>query len=102
MKVTFDIDADLYRAAKVEAARSDRTVRQIVEEALGAWLAAAEEAEDRESATLALEEYRRDGGESAEAWFGRAAAETRATYGDDTSPRPSSRPPRAPRAPNRG
>jgi predicted DNA-binding protein len=81
MKVTFDIDADLYRAAKVEAARAGRPLREIVEEALEAWLAAAEEAEDRESAAEALAEYKRDGGESAEAWFGRAAAETRVAYG---------------------
>ncbi|TAL09091.1 MAG: hypothetical protein EPO00_06340 [Chloroflexota bacterium] len=82
MKVTLDIDADLYRAAKVEAARSDRSVREIVEEALEGWLRAAEEAEDRESASDALAEYQRDGGESAEAWFGRLAAETQATYGE--------------------
>ena len=82
MKVTLDIDADVYRAAKVEAARTDRSVRDIVEEALGAWLTAAEEAEDRESAAAALEEYRRDGGESAEAWFGRVAAETSVAYGE--------------------
>lgn len=86
MKVTFDIDADLYRAAKVEAARGDRSVREIVEEALEAWLSAAEEAEDRESAADALVEYRRDGGEAAEAWFGRLAAETRSTYGDPATP----------------
>ena len=86
MKVTFDIDADLYRAAKVEAARADRTVREVVEEALEAWLNATEEAEDRDSATAALEEYRRDGGESAEAWFGRAAAETKAAYGEVAPP----------------
>lgn len=82
MKVTLDIDADLYRAAKVEAARADRTVRDILEEALEAWLAAAEESEDRESAAAALAEYERDGGESAEAWFGRLAAETQAAYGE--------------------
>lgn len=82
MKVTLDLDADLYRAAKVEAARTDRAVRDLVQEALEAWLRAAEEAEDRASAGAALEEYRRDGGESAESWFGRAAAETLATYGD--------------------
>ena len=86
MKVTLDIDADLYRAAKVEAARSDRTVREIVEEALEAWLAAAEDAEDRESATAALVEYRREGGESAEAWFGRVAAETQAAYDEASQP----------------
>ena len=81
MKVTIDIDAEIYRAAKVEAARADRSVREVVEEALEAWLTAAEEAEDRESATAALAEYRRDGGEAAEAWFGRVAAETHARYG---------------------
>lgn len=86
VKVTFDIDAELYRAAKVEAARADRPIREIVEEALEAWLSAAEEAEDRESATDALAEYQRDGGESAGAWFGRLAAEIQATYGESAPP----------------
>lgn len=86
MKVTLDLDADLYRAAKVEAARGDRSVREIVEEALEAWLRAAEEAEDRESAADALAEYRRDGGEAAKAWFGRLGAETQATYGSRGKP----------------
>lgn len=81
MKATFDLDADLYRAIRVEAARSDRSVREVVEEALEAWLARAEETEDRASSQSALEEYRREGGESAEAWFGRAAAEAKETYG---------------------
>jgi hypothetical protein len=81
MKATFDIDGELYRAVKVEAARSDRSVRDVVEEALEAWLARAEDLEDRASAEAAMEEYRRDGGESAERWFERQAAETKATYG---------------------
>jgi len=81
MKATFEIDQDLYRAIKVEAARSDRSVREVIEEALETWLARAEETEDLESARAALEEYERDGGESAEAWFGRVAAEAKATYG---------------------
>ena len=81
MKATFAIDGELYRAVKVEAARSDRNVRDVVEEALEAWLARAEDLEDRESAEAAMEEYRRDGGESAERWFERQAAETKATYG---------------------
>jgi hypothetical protein len=81
MKATFDIDPDLYRAIKVEAARTDRSVREVVEGALAAWLAAAEELEDRESARAALDEYRRDGGESAEQFFGTLAAETKAAYG---------------------
>jgi plasmid stability protein len=83
MKVTLDLDQELYRAVKVEAARADRSVRDIVETALASWLDAAEEAEDLASAQSALEEYRRDGGVSAEAWFARQAAETRATYAPD-------------------
>ena len=83
MKVTIDIDADLYRAIKVEAARSDRTVREIIDEALDAWLDAAETREDVASAEAALIEYRRDGGASAETFLGTLAAETRATYGTD-------------------
>jgi len=81
MKATFDLDADLYRAVRVEAARADRPVREVVEEALEAWLARAEEVEDRESAAGALAEYERDGGEAAQAWFGKLAAETKAGYG---------------------
>ena len=81
MKVTIDIDPDLYRAVKVEAARSDRSVRDIVDEALAAWLEALETEEDRASAEAALAEYRRDGGEAAESFFGSLAAETEATYG---------------------
>jgi predicted transcriptional regulator len=83
MKVTIDLDAELYRAVKVEAARMDRSVREIVDEALEAWLDSAEASEDRASAEAALAEYRRDGGESAESFFGSLAAETKATYGSD-------------------
>ncbi len=83
MKVTIDLDADRYRAIKVEAARSDRSVRDIVDEALATWLEAEEAREDRASAEAALSEYRRDGGESAEAFFGTLAAETRAAYDPD-------------------
>ena len=83
MKVTIDLDTDLYRAVKVEAARTDRSVRDIVDEALEAWLEAAEAREDRASAEAALAEYRRDGGEAAESFFGSLAAETQATYGPD-------------------
>ena len=91
MKATFDLEDGLYRAVKVEAARTDRSVRDVVAEALERWLAAAEEAEDLESAAAALEEYRRDGGEAAEAWFGRLAAEARAAYGSDPEGRPDDR-----------
>jgi plasmid stability protein len=44
MKVTIDLDADIYRAVKVEAARTDRSVRDVVDEALAAWLEAVEDA----------------------------------------------------------
>ena len=83
MKVTIDLAPEVYRAIKVEAARTDRSVRDIVDEALATWLEAAEDAEDRDSAATALEEYRRDGGISAEAFLGTLAAETKATYGGD-------------------
>ena len=83
MKVTIDLSGELYRAVKVEAARTDRSVRDIVDEALEAWLSAAEDAEDRESADEALAEYRREGGASAEGFFGSLAAETKAAYGPD-------------------
>jgi len=82
VKITLDLPADLYRAIKVEAARADRSVRDVMAEALERWLETAEAAEDRASAEAALEEYRRDGGEAAEAFFRHLAAETRAIYGD--------------------
>jgi plasmid stability protein len=82
VKITLDLPADLYRAIKVEAARADRSVRDVVAEALERWLEAAEDSEDRASAETALAEYRRDGGEAADAFFLHLAAETRATYGE--------------------
>jgi len=83
MKVTIDLDADLYRAVKVEAARSDRSVREIVDAALAAWLEAEEDREDAASAVEALAEYRRDGGIDASGAFQTLAAETEAAYGSD-------------------
>lgn len=83
MKVTIDVSDVLYRAIKVEAARTDRSVRDIVDEALEAWLDAAETVEDRDSAEAALQEYERDGGAAADAFLGTLAAETKATYGSD-------------------
>ena len=85
MKVTVDLPDELYRAIKVEAARSDRSVRDVVDEALEAWLTATEEAEDRASAAEALVEYERDGGEAAESFFGSLAAEAKAAYEPDGS-----------------
>ena len=79
--MTIDIDAELYRAVKVEAARADRSVREIVDESLTAWLERLEDAEDAAAATDALAEYGRDGGVAADEFFRVHAAETRATYG---------------------
>jgi plasmid stability protein len=83
MKVTFDLDPGLYRTLKVEAARADRSIRDVVTDALEAWLERLEDEEDRASATDALEEYRRDGGTAAAEFFERLAAETRAEYGSE-------------------
>jgi len=83
MKVTIDLDAELYRAVKVEAARTDRSVRELVDEALEAWLEATEVREDAASAEPAMAEYQRDGGEAAQSFFGSLAAEIKATYGPD-------------------
>jgi len=81
MKVTIDIDRDLYRAVKVEAARANRSVREIVDESLTAWLERLEDAEDSAAAVEALAEYKRDGGVAADEFFRAHAAETRASYG---------------------
>ena len=81
MKVTIDIDPELYRAVKVEAARAERSVREIVDESLTAWLERLEDAEDTSAAAEALAEYERDGGVAADEFFRVHAAETRATYG---------------------
>jgi hypothetical protein len=81
MKVTIDIDPELYRAVKVEAARADRSVREIVDVSLTNWLERLEDGEDAAAATDALAEYERDGGVAADEFFRVHAAETRATYG---------------------
>jgi hypothetical protein len=81
MKATFDLDAGLYRAIRVEAARADRSVKDVIEEALERWLEALEEAEDLEAALSALAEYEREGGVDAVDAFQRLVAEQRASYG---------------------
>lgn len=82
MKVTFDVaDETLYRAIKVEAARIDRPVREIVEEALAQWLERREDEEDRDSSLEALVEYGHDGGQAADDFFRTLAAEVTARYG---------------------
>ena len=86
MKITLDLDVDLYRAVKVEAARADRSIRDVVAEAIGGWLERREDEEDAASAVAALEEYERDGGVAATEFFEHHAAETKAAYGSDRSP----------------
>ncbi len=81
MKVTIDLDPELYRAVKVEAARAARSVREIVDDALAAWLERLENTEDAAAAAEALVEYGRDGGVAADEFFRAHAAETRAAYG---------------------
>lgn len=84
MKATFDLDQELYRAIKVEAARDDRSVKDVVEEALSAWLEAKEDAEDIADSAAAIAEYERDGGAiEAGEFFRTLAAETREAYGSD-------------------
>ncbi len=85
MKITVDLDGDLYRAIKVEAARADLSVREVIADAISSWLDRREADEDRASADAALVEYRRDGGTAAAEFYEHLAAEARATYGSDTS-----------------
>ena len=80
MKVTIDVNPDLYRAVKVEAARGDRSVREVVDEALAAWLEALEDAEDIAAADAAMAEYEREGGIDAQEVFQHLAAEHSARY----------------------
>ena len=83
MKVTVDLDPDLYRSLKVESARADRSVRDVVADAIAAWLERQEADEDRASAAEAIEEYQRDGGTAAADFFEHLAAEARAEYGSE-------------------
>jgi hypothetical protein len=80
MKATFELDADLYRAIRVEAARTDRSVKDIVDEALRRWIEAQEDAEDLAAAEAAMSEYAREGGRDAHEVFGRLVAEHAARY----------------------
>ena len=66
---------------KVEAARGDRSLREIVEQSLAAWLERLEDAEGAAAAAEALAEYEREGGVAADEFFRAHAAETRAVYG---------------------
>ena len=85
MKVTIAFrDDELYRAIRVRAAQSGRQIRDIVEEALEAWLEAREDEEDIAASLDALAEYDKAGGVDAETYFQRMVAEQRVEY--DTKP----------------
>jgi plasmid stability protein len=81
MKATFDLDPDLYRAIRVEAARTDRSLKDVVDEALRRWIEAQEDAEDLAAAAVAMAEYERDGGHDVHEAFSRLVAEHEARYG---------------------
>lgn len=84
MKVTVAFrDDSLYRAIRVRAAEDGRQIRDIVEEALTAWLEAREDADDVRAATAAIEEYDREGGPDADAFFRRMVADGRVAYDTD-------------------
>lgn len=83
-KVTISFRNDaLLRSVRVRAAEDGRQIRDIVEDALTAWLDAREEAEDTAASTAALREYDEGGGEDADAFFRRMVAEGQVRY-DDT------------------
>jgi len=84
MKVTVSFsDPELYRAVRVRAAQADRQIRDIIEEALRAWLEAQEDAEDIATSRDALNEYESAGGLEADTYFARMVAEGRLTYERD-------------------
>jgi plasmid stability protein len=84
VKVTIAFsDDELYRRIRVHAAASGRQIRDIVEEALAAWLEQAEEAADVAASAAALEEYQALGGTEADAFFTHMINEGRVSYESD-------------------
>lgn len=84
MKATIAFSDDqLYRAIRVRAAQSGRQIRDIVEEALQAWLEAREDEEDVAASVEALAEYEAVGGVDAETFFRKMVADGRVGYGDE-------------------
>lgn len=84
MKATIAFrDAELYRIVRMRAAQEDREIRDIVEEALRAWLEAREDAEDVAASVDALAEYAAAGGQDADGFFRRMVADGRVSYDTD-------------------
>jgi plasmid stability protein len=81
MKATIAFrDAALYRSIRLRAAQEGRQIRDVVEEALRAWLQEHEDDDDSRASADALAEYEQTGGEDADAFFRRMVAEGRVTY----------------------
>ena len=74
MTVVIDND-DLYTAIKVEAARRNRPLKEIVAEALQEWLEVREDLELAPIIEEAMAEYREKGGIEAEKFFRQLEAE---------------------------
>ncbi|MDP6453488.1 MAG: hypothetical protein QF898_09290 [SAR202 cluster bacterium] len=74
MTVVFD-DEELYRAVKIEAARSGRHAKDIIAEAVRAWLEVLEDRELGPEIDAAIEEWEREGGIKAEELFSQLRSE---------------------------
>ncbi|MBI4493575.1 MAG: hypothetical protein HY690_12365 [Chloroflexi bacterium] len=74
MTVLFE-DESLYTAVKVEAARLNRPLKDLVTEALRQWLAAREDAELLPAIEAARAEWREQGGVEAGEFFRQLRAE---------------------------
>ncbi len=74
-KMTVVLDDDLYTAAKVEAARRNRPLKEIVAEALQEWLDVQEDLELGPLIDEARRELRDKGGIEAEEFFRQLEAE---------------------------
>ena len=74
-KMTVVLDDDLYTAAKVEAARRNRALKEIVAEALQEWLEVQEDLELGPLIEEAMADYREKGGIEAEEFFRQLDAE---------------------------
>ncbi|MCD6567342.1 MAG: hypothetical protein J7K94_01205 [Dehalococcoidia bacterium] len=76
MTVVFDDDA-LYTTVKVEAARRNQPVKELVSQALREWLEAQEDAELLSEIETARAEWQEKGGIEASEFFARLKAQAR-------------------------
>lgn len=86
MKFTVSLEDDsLYVFLKIEAARSGRTVKELVEVAIKEWVERLEDEEDAREVAKSVAEYEREGGVEFGEFLRTMAAEVRAAYGADES-----------------